>query len=241
MNFQNIKKLKELLLQLQQADPHFRVFGAKEHKYTLQPPLTEREVQAFEQTYNLRLPEDYRFFLQEAGNGGAGPYYGLKTLATAAQVCDSRVPFPFIEQATHVDLGQWEYWYNNDGYAGLLEICHQGCAYYSYLVINGPAYGTVWTFWHHCDTFEPTGLSFRAWYRGWMCQMEQQALPMLANEKRVSEVTVGMTKAQVIKIVGSHPRQEITLGSKRLVFEQLATQFELNADDAVVRIIRSSI
>ena len=33
---------------------------------------------------------------------------------------------------------------DRDEYPGILEFCHQGCAIYSYLVVNGPTYGTIW-------------------------------------------------------------------------------------------------
>src|SRR5262249_49986635 len=38
----------------------------------------------FEQRYAITLPPDYRAFLQEIGNGGAGPYYGIPTLGDPA-------------------------------------------------------------------------------------------------------------------------------------------------------------
>jgi hypothetical protein len=34
----------------------------------------------FEKHHNITLPDDYRRFILQAGNGGAGPHYGLLPL-----------------------------------------------------------------------------------------------------------------------------------------------------------------
>ena len=66
----------------------------------------------FEEKHNLLLPEEYKFFLTQIGNGGAGPYYGLysldeaeryteylETTQTAAKQKDEEVPVPaFIDR-----------------------------------------------------------------------------------------------------------------------------------------------
>lgn len=78
------------------------VFGAEAHEFLLNPPLSEEAVREFESTHRAKLPEEYRTFLMQVGNGGAGPYYGLFKLG-------------------EVDDG-WEHapWTENDGLVGTL-------------------------------------------------------------------------------------------------------------------------
>ena len=53
------------------------IFGAGEHRFELNAPLSGDEVQRFEATHAVKLPADYRHFISTIGNGGAGPFYGF--------------------------------------------------------------------------------------------------------------------------------------------------------------------
>jgi hypothetical protein len=53
------------------------VFGASVHQFVLDEPLSVSEIEVFERRHCILLPEDYRWFITNAGNGGAGPYYGV--------------------------------------------------------------------------------------------------------------------------------------------------------------------
>ncbi|MEZ6143365.1 MAG: SMI1/KNR4 family protein [Zavarzinella sp.] len=66
-----------MLADLKCKDPGFKVFGSTVHRYELNPPLPIQQIQEFEAKYGVKLPEDYREFITEIGNGGAGPYYGV--------------------------------------------------------------------------------------------------------------------------------------------------------------------
>ena len=57
-----------------------KCFGSQAHAFRLNPPIAEAEVHRFEHRHGISLPDDYRAFLIQAGNGGAGPYYGLLPL-----------------------------------------------------------------------------------------------------------------------------------------------------------------
>jgi hypothetical protein len=76
------------LAALRLADPHCKLFGARSHRYELHTPATEAEVAAVEAEWEFTLPADHREFLLEAGNGGAGPFYGLFPLGMNDNLSD---------------------------------------------------------------------------------------------------------------------------------------------------------
>jgi len=50
--------------------------------FELNPVIGEDRVEAFEQDHSFRLPSEYKDFLIQIGNGGAGPYGGVFSLGT---------------------------------------------------------------------------------------------------------------------------------------------------------------
>src|SRR5690242_11984863 len=73
----DLEFIKGSLALLRTHDPELSLFGAMGHQYQLHPPLAKSHVQAFERQHGICLPDDYRCFITTAGNGGAGPYYGV--------------------------------------------------------------------------------------------------------------------------------------------------------------------
>src|SRR5438045_2160163 len=57
------------------------LFGANGHYFRLRAPLADPELAEAEARFGVRLPEEYRNFLQQVGAGGAGPFYGIFPLA----------------------------------------------------------------------------------------------------------------------------------------------------------------
>jgi hypothetical protein len=221
--------LDDLLRRLRAADPGFRVFGSKRHRYRLGPTLTESELAAFESANRVRLPEDYRRFLSVVGNGGAGPFYGLEPLSTFDY--DLSRPFPFTTATNTLAMEELARLRDQDGYPGILEFCHQGCAIYAYLVVNGPTYGTIWD---GREDFRPTGLTFGVWYRRWL----ERALRTLENERLVSRLRVGMSRAEVLAEVGGDWRARPALGRpvRYLEAAEIPAQLELDEQDVVIKV-----
>lgn len=170
--------------ELQQRD-YLRFMGAT---------LSDGVLSNIEAIFGVTFPPDYRAFLQEIGNGGPGPYYGLLPFAKALDydnrlwgeaVTTSHLAAPFPHTAMfdpapaqelageRMDRGE----ITDDEFSrivhsatgGTLGLAHQGCAYYDILVVTGPTRGTVWT--DASDTrqgFHPLGIGFLDWYQKWL-------------------------------------------------------------------------
>ncbi|HEY7154669.1 MAG TPA: SMI1/KNR4 family protein [Gemmataceae bacterium] len=228
-NIDDTTALGNMLRRLRAADLGFRVFGSEHHRYRLGPQLSEGELAAFESANGVRLPEDYRRFLTVVGNGGAGPFYGLEPLGTFGR--DLTKPFPFVAATNTLTDEELDRLPDRDEYPGVLEFCHQGCAIYSYLVVNGPTYGTIWD---GREDFYPIGLTFGVWYRRWL----ERALLALDNDRLVRRLRVGMTRADVLAEVGGDWQARPALGRPVRYFEaaDIPAQLELDERDVVVKV-----
>jgi hypothetical protein len=225
----DIAELGEMLRRLRAADAGLRVFGSEQHRYRLGPTLSEGELAAFESANRVRLPGDYRRFLATVGNGGAGPFYGLEPLGPSGR--DLSRPFPFTTATDAPTDANSERLPDRDEYPGILEVCHQGCAIYSYLVVNGPTHGTIWD---GREDFYPTGLAFGVWYRRWV----ERALRILDNERLVPRLRVGMTRADVLAEVGGDWQARPAFGRPVQYFESddIPAQLVLDEGDVVVEV-----
>ncbi|WP_049580576.1 SMI1/KNR4 family protein [Streptomyces sp. SBT349] len=158
-------------------DPSFGRFGAARHRYRLGEPLAEAEVVAFEERQGVRLPESYRSFLTEVGDGGAGPYYGLFRLDGSDMESRDReeratsgfltAPFPHTERWNPTDLSEDDYFH--DRYVqGSLLIAEFGCGAFHRLVVTGPERGRVWFDDRGCDNGMSSQGAFEEWYLAWL-------------------------------------------------------------------------
>lgn len=50
----------------------FASFGVKEQEVSYNPCLSEEDIKEFEHKHCITLPDDYRTFISEIGNGGFG-------------------------------------------------------------------------------------------------------------------------------------------------------------------------
>jgi hypothetical protein len=165
----DVPKIVDGLRFLREADRNLAVFGANGHNYKLRPCVDEVKVVEFECRYSVRLPDDYRRFLIELGNGGAGPYYGILGLDELYETRedywnDLSKPFSYRHQwigppdllkaineedPNEVDdedrRGKLidQYWQvaTRDG---SISICEYGCALRFLLVLKGPEFGRIW-------------------------------------------------------------------------------------------------
>ena len=166
---------------LRRTDPGFTRFGSAGHRYLLNQPLTEPEVTAFEARHGVSLPEDYRAFLLEVGDGGAGPFYGIFRLDRSdlpARYDDDLLPgflagtfphtLPWNELGDRSPEAEDEY-FDPAQIRGSLNLSHQGCGYMVRLVLNGPRRGTLWEDGRCSDMgITPFAPDFPTWYLRWL-------------------------------------------------------------------------
>ncbi|WP_351234279.1 SMI1/KNR4 family protein [Streptomyces sp. NPDC002133] len=173
------ERVRAQVRQMSARDPQRRRFGAQTHQYVLAPRLEETQIGAFEESHGIALPQEYRSFVAQVGNGPAGPGHGLMPLTTARSEAaeewaadgeweDDRLPgrlrepFPLAEplpgpMRTPTDLT-----------VGTLILAELGCGMYIRLVVSGPRAGEIWQIDPDWGGFVPVSPGFHAWYTEWL-------------------------------------------------------------------------
>ncbi|MFF2885944.1 SMI1/KNR4 family protein [Paenibacillus sp. NPDC057967] len=184
-------RIKTKLEKAKHKDAALAVFGASSHKYKVHEKLSAKELTDWEAKSGVTLPEPYKQFLTQVGNGGAGPYYGIYSLEKAASYTETHalaatcILHPgmtkekwnqLIEPLTSdEDISDEEYDAARDRVlGGMLCIGTQGCEYDMYLVLNGEYRGRiVYTSDFHPDHpfFFVYEDSFLDWYERWLDEM----------------------------------------------------------------------
>lgn len=93
----------------------------------------------FESELGLVLPDDFRRFIVEVGNGGAGPAYGLGAFNPQAKAFRHpawRAPFVIPKQGEDDD--------GDDEPSGCIKLSDYGCGILDFLVVNGTERGNIW-------------------------------------------------------------------------------------------------
>jgi hypothetical protein len=168
-----LDRIRAKVALLRQLDAPTGVWHSEKHQYALHPCLTEAGLHEIEEQHQIRLPDGYRRFLLEMGNGGAGPHYGMFSLEFSVHGIPYgwlQQPFPY-ERAYHPardpqpegeeeplrkvtpDLRERM---DNDFERlvaaqvqprlnpGYVDIAHQGCGMYDLLIVTGPERGHIW-------------------------------------------------------------------------------------------------
>ena len=201
-----IPSVKDTILnlvgELSSLDRCRRVFGAKRrssgsgHDYRFNEPLAAKHVTEFEAHHGIQLPKDYREFILTIGDGGAGPHYGIKSLADSSQYSHLSVPFPWKAELKLLNVAEYDLW---ETYPGVLVTSDRGCAYCDVLIVNGDAHGQIWSDFTAVDCpLSPTHESFLDWYVDWA----ERCINTIKREPLLDLIKVGMTIDDLKQILG---------------------------------------
>lgn len=227
-----IAELRVRLAELCAADPERKVFGAASHRYQLRPPLDEPAIAAFEARHDIELPADYRTFVREVGDGGAGPDYGVYGLYFA-EYSVLRDPFPYVERTVNVLDTQHE------PLPGLLMLCSAGCSHYRGLVVSGAARGTMWNDVSlYGDGVAPYHRTFTGWYEAWI----DGCLRELAREPVVAELRRGMPLEEATaRLQAGEPQCWVSNGTRYAMYADVAAELTVGEDGRIAAIHRRMV
>ena len=163
-----LKELRLLLEKAQAADADLKQFGAKNHKYQWNPPASLTDIEEFERESGITLPEGYRDFLLQAGDGGAGPFYGLFSLEQVRgwlgwPLEPEKPPVlrPGMSEAEGCGKENWK--------RGCIPIESEGDTFFTCLMVTGPDRGrVVYIEYEGYWVFFPREPDFLSWYTRWL-------------------------------------------------------------------------
>lgn len=172
--------LRELVYEAGCVDREHKVFGSSSHIYLLKPPLPDLLVSEYEKKNGIHLPSEYRFFITQVGNGGAGPDYGIYGL-DLNKPCTINMAPPFI--TSHLTSSQWQQKLlpteeddcSNERYDSIEEDVMQGtyllgtkgCTYENITITNGEEENRVFYIdfdWNGHSMPYDTQMDFLTWY-----------------------------------------------------------------------------
>ncbi|WP_240474744.1 SMI1/KNR4 family protein [Flavobacterium sp. KMS] len=193
---EQIERIKSKLVEAKQIDKDLKVFGASSHKYILGEVVNAEDILKFENEYSVELPNCYKAFLMNIGNGGesfsssaAGPFYGIYPLGknvndliyenTKEYLKGDCILYPkmsdeywddLIEKTEEDTISDDDYEKElGKIYGGILPVGEQGCSCYHAIVLNGEFKGRVVNI--NSERYNPQftfELNFLDWYERWL-------------------------------------------------------------------------
>ena len=155
-------------------DSNHSVFGASTHRYGIEGKMSQNELDKFEATHSIILPDEYKAFLTKIGNGNetphlsekhmtngccAGPYYGLLPFGKYVSIGDNVVLSKTPNIIPNYPAEEWEIILDrldepnisdekfdaieDEVFAGILPLGHQGCTGWQGLILLGENVGRV--------------------------------------------------------------------------------------------------
>ncbi len=224
-----VETIHKTLRDMKTLDTGRRVVGV--NGYNAGTPVPEEELRAYEEKCGIVLPVDYRSFMNRIG-WGTGPGVGLGALNAVVdlQAYDLQRPFPYTEK-TVLDIPFDDTW-SGEIYPGAMCIGYDGAYSLTLLVVNGPAYGTVWELEENDEdkVFRPSGRTFGQWYAAWLGFLTEVAAPRIRSDAVVAEVRTGMRRSELMALcdpTGANCRESKSSGGYYLIFDNLLSYMDM--------------
>lgn len=187
MNLQDDKaedadlRIQRILGQLNALQHQPEICREDRHHFRLGPQLSEQKLLAFESQVGVRLPEEFRRFCLKAGDGGAGPSYGLLPFAKwseRAMRCEEYYKckylartcpmWPGMPECVGDILSSGDVW---DRFCeGTITIVDRGCSQSVVLIVTGKHRGRIVYIDEEVNgaPYMTTDEDFLAWYERWL-------------------------------------------------------------------------
>jgi Leucine-rich repeat (LRR) protein len=237
-----LETIREKLLTLIKTDKKKKIFGSDSHLYQLNEPLQQVDIDVFESANQVELSDEYKSFLTQIANGGAGLFYGLFSLDDALEEATNyseTVSKDFVYDNAHfqtflrhynecIEAGADEeikYPEVPENLSGVLFLSEYGCGGFYVLVVKGEQAGTVWYLQEEdylFPCFHESGKQwdFFDWYENWLDSSLEELKPKAKKQK-----TELGTENSVLNYDG-HQLSEIpetvfaNTGLKKLIFSR---------------------
>ncbi len=144
-------RVGEKLIAAQKHDRLCKRFGSRSHGYRLGPKLPITQLSEFESEVGLAIPEDFRRFVVEVGNGGAGPAYGWPAFDPQEIIFRQPAWQALFEIPKEGDDAEP---------SGYITLSNHGCGIFDFLVVNGEERGNVWFSDDSCELHPVPGREF---------------------------------------------------------------------------------
>lgn len=187
------RQLADLAAAERYQPPHRR----RPDGYRLNPPIDPEELDQLETRWGVTVPEPYRSFVLELGDGGPGPgpcgLFRIDRSNLGRDYDEAELdrtffatPWPHrgtwndhasVTSQTPDDEDYLDY-FSPRWVTGSLNISHQGCGYMIRLVVTGDARGQLWEDARCSDGgLLPLGCDFGEWYMTWLAQTTRSVMP----------------------------------------------------------------
>ena len=118
-------------------EKELKSFGVKAHGVKINPVAGEEEILKFEKKFGMKLPEDFRYFLKNVGNGCTTPGFSVFSIS---QIEDHM--FNFFNQKKEEPLF-FDETLTREKWVGLVDKIDESCGHDEILLIREMMAGTI--------------------------------------------------------------------------------------------------